>query len=65
MLKNKKFIFTFLIPVAVVSFYPASALLGALDIIKLFEIIIPIGIFMILSIVIWNVSIKKYTSAGG
>src|SRR3989344_2469722 len=60
-----KFIFTFLIPVAVVSFYPASALLGALDIIKLFEIIIPIGIFMILSIVIWNVSIKKYTSAGG
>lgn len=60
-----RIIFTFLIPVAVVSFYPASALLGTLNTIRLFEIIIPVGIFLILSILMWNISIKKYTSAGG
>jgi len=60
-----RFIFTFILPVAIVSFYPASALLGTLNIMSLIEIFIPIILFFCLSIIIWNLALKKYTSAGG
>jgi len=60
-----RFIFTFILPIAVVSFYPASALLGTLNLVSLIEILIPIIIFLVFSILMWNIAIKKYTSAGG
>ena len=60
-----RMIFTFLLPVAVVSFYPSSALLGTFSILTLIEILIPVCIFLTISIFMWNLAIKKYTSAGG
>ena len=60
-----KFIFTFLLPIAVISFYPASALLGRFSIATFIEILVPVSIFFAISLFAWNFGIKKYTSAGG
>tara|TARA_Y100000034_G_C6867391_1_gene395487 strand:- start:202 stop:990 length:789 start_codon:yes stop_codon:yes gene_type:complete len=60
-----RLIFTFILPIAVVSFYPASVLLGTLSFFSIIEILIPVAIFLVFSIFIWNLAIKKYTSAGG
>ena len=60
-----KLIFTFLIPLAVISFYPASALLGRFSILTFIEILVPVSIFFAISLFAWNLGIKKYTSAGG
>lgn len=60
-----RFLFTFIIPIGIVSFYPASVLLKGLNIIILIEILVPIGLFLIFSMWMWNKAIKNYTSAGG
>jgi len=60
-----KLIFTFILPIAVISFYPASVLLGTLSFLSLVEILTPVIVFLIFSIVMWNFAIKKYTSSGG
>jgi len=60
-----RFLFTFMIPIGIVSFYPASVLIRGLDLLTIVKIIIPIAIFLIFSIWMWNRAIKNYTSAGG
>lgn len=60
-----RLIFTFILPVAVISFYPASALLGTLNILNLALISMPVTAFLIFSIIMWNLAMKKYTSSGG
>ncbi|MFH1209842.1 MAG: ABC-2 family transporter protein [archaeon] len=60
-----RFLFTFIIPIGIVSFYPASVLIRGLNLLTVIEIIIPISLFLIFSIWMWNRAIKKYTSAGG
>lgn len=60
-----RFMFTFILPVAIVSFYPALALLGRFSIATFIEILVPVSIFFAVSLFIWNLGIKKYTSAGG
>lgn len=60
-----RLIFTFILPVAIISFYPASALLGTLGIANILEIFLPVIAFFGFSIFLWNLAIKKYTSAGG
>ncbi len=58
-------VLTFLFPVAVSSFYPAEALLHGMSLPTLIMVTGPVIILFLLSIFIWNKTIKKYTSAGG
>lgn len=60
-----RFFLTFIVPAAIASYYPASILLGKEPLSKLFIIAIPVFIFFIFSLLLWKVSIKKYSSAGG
>ena len=56
---------TFFFPVAVSAYYPASFLLGHMAFGNLFVIGAPVLIFLGIAILVWNVAITKYTSAGG
>jgi ABC-2 type transport system permease protein len=58
-------IFTFILPVGLAAFYPASALLGRLSWQVMGELAIVTFGFLGLAILIWNQAIKKYASAGG
>jgi len=60
-----RFIFTFLIPIGIVSFYPASSLLKGFSFVVFMEILVPVILFLIFSLIMWNKAIRKYTSAGG
>ncbi|MBU2634525.1 MAG: ABC-2 family transporter protein [Nanoarchaeota archaeon] len=60
-----RFVFTFLIPIGIISFYPVNVLLGGLSIMTLLEILIPVLLFLGFSVFMWNRAIRKYTSAGG
>lgn len=52
------------IPVAAVGYFPASALLGRLDLAAVISVI-PCGIFLFFGIWIYNRMIKKYEGVGG
>ena len=58
-------LFTFIFPVGLAAFYPASALLGQLPTFKIVELAIVALAFFTFSALLWNAAIKKYTSAGG
>jgi len=62
--KTIKGIATFIIPVGMVGFYPANALLGKLDPSSLFAVI-PCIIFMLAGIHLYMHMIKLYEGAGG
>jgi ABC-2 type transport system permease protein len=59
------FIFTFIIPVGMIAFYPSQAILGRANWNIVFSSIITAVIFFGASLLAWNAAIKKYTSAGG
>ena len=60
-----KLIFTFVIPLAVMTTYPAEALLGRLALTTLVSSIIGAFVFAAVARAIWLRSIGHYTSAGG
>lgn len=60
-----RFLFTFIIPIGIVSFYPASVLLKELSVISVGSVLVIILLFLVFSIWMWNKAIRKYTSAGG
>lgn len=58
-------LFTFLLPVGLVAYYPAQALLGQISLKTVCELVLTAGIFVWLSLMAWKLAIRKYTSAGG
>jgi len=60
-----RFFVTFLFPVAVSAFYPASALLRRINPLTILIAIFSVSAFFIFSLVLWNLAMKKHTSAGG
>ncbi len=56
--------FSIFIPLFIISYYPASALIG-FELVYPFTIILTTLIFFMLSLYIWRKSIKNYTGAGG
>lgn len=60
-----RFFMTFIFPIAIVSSFPAEALLRGFSILRLVEIILPVIGFLIVTLFFWNYSLKKYTSSGG
>jgi ABC-2 type transport system permease protein len=59
------FIFTFIVPLALMTTYPALALLGKLRFEQLLTALLVAGGFLALSRVIWLRSVRFYTGAGG
>lgn len=60
-----QFFITFLFPIAISAFYPVQALLHGFNLIFLLKASIPVILFFAFSLWLWNIGIKKYTSAGG
>lgn len=59
------FFLTFLFPIAVSAFYPVEALLRGLTFLNIIKVIIPVAVAFFLSTRLWNLAMKKYSSAGG
>jgi ABC-2 type transport system permease protein len=57
------FVFTFVIPLALMTTYPALAMLGKLEASTLLFALVGSGVFALLSRLVWLGSIGKYTSA--
>lgn len=60
-----RFFMTFIFPIAIVSSFPANALLHGLSLINLIKIVLPVFGFLIITLFIWEYAMKKYTSSGG
>jgi ABC-2 type transport system permease protein len=60
-----RFIFTFVVPLALMTTYPAQALLGTLSTTTLVLALGGAGLVFAASRAVWLVSIARYTSAGG
>ena len=60
-----QFVIKFIVPAAIASYYPASILLGIEPLASLLKMSIPVFVFFLFSLLLWNFAIKKYTSAGG
>ncbi len=58
-------LFTFIFPIGLAAFYPASALLGKLSLPAIAELAVVAFAFFGISLLAWSFAIKKYTSAGG
>ena len=59
-----KTIASFIIPVGIIGFYPASALLGRLDLFMLISVI-PCVLFMLFGIWLYHYMVKMYEGVGG
>jgi ABC-2 type transport system permease protein len=60
-----RFVFTFVLPLALMTTYPARALLGTLPATTLVATSLAAGAAFAAARVVWKASIAKYTSAGG
>ncbi len=60
-----QFFLTFLFPIAISAFFPVEVLLRGFNLMLLLKMIVPVLVFFILSIFLWNLALRKYTSAGG
>lgn len=60
-----RFFLTFLFPIAISSFYPAEVLLKGASLKIILISILPVVAFFGISLLVWNVAMKKYSSAGG
>ncbi len=60
-----RFFLTFLVPVAVMSTYPASSLVFGLDYKSVIGAIISVSLFLFISVYLWKKAMMKYSSAGG
>ncbi len=58
-----KFVFTFIIPVAVMTTFPAMALLGRLDARTAFATVAGAIVMLVVSRFVWRAAIRNYTSA--
>jgi len=58
-----RFVFTFVIPVAVMTTYPAMALLGKLDLEHTLATVAGALALLVISRVVWRTAIRSYTSA--
>ena len=63
--KGMQFFFTFIIPAAIASYWPASILLEKAALISMIYAVIPVLIFFGISLWLWYFALKKYQSAGG
>lgn len=61
---TSKFIYLFVFPIAIWTYFPVQALLGRIDA-YVFPSIMVCFLFFAVSILVWNYNLKKYTSAGG
>ena len=59
------FLFTFVIPLALMTTYPALAILGKIEPLQLFGAVGTAVAFLVASRLVWRKAIRKYTSAGG
>ena len=59
------FVFTFVIPLALMTTYPALAILGKLPAVQLGGALATALAFLVVSRLVWRKAIRKYTSAGG
>jgi ABC-2 type transport system permease protein len=60
-----RFVFTFVLPLALMTTYPAEALLGRLPALTLVAALAGAGAAFVVARVVWKASIGRYTSAGG
>ena len=60
-----RFVFTFVIPLAVMTTFPAQAMLGVLPMRSLVGSIVGAMVFALIARLVWTRSIGRYTSAGG
>lgn len=60
-----RLILTFIFPIAIASFYPATVLLKGVDLWMMARMIIPIVIIFTITMFAWSSAMKKYASAGG
>jgi ABC-2 type transport system permease protein len=60
-----QWVFTFVIPLALMTTYPAQALLGTLSAVKLAAMLGGSAFAFAVARVVWTASIARYTSAGG
>jgi ABC-2 type transport system permease protein len=60
-----RFLFTFVVPLAVMTTFPAEALLGRLAFSTLVTTVLGTALFAGLARVVWLRSVGHYTSAGG
>lgn len=60
-----QFVLTFLLPLAVSSFYPATVLLRGASPGLLASVLLPVIVFTTVTVFLWSLAMKKYTSAGG
>jgi ABC-2 type transport system permease protein len=58
-----RFVFTFVIPIAVMTTYPAMALLGKLDARTAFATLGGTAVLLLISRLVWRTAIRSYTSA--
>ena len=56
-------VFTFVLPFAMMTSYPAEALLGELPAMRLLFAVLGTGVFALLSRLVWNRALGRYTSA--
>jgi ABC-2 type transport system permease protein len=59
------FLFSFVFPIGIASFYPAQVILGTADPLVVIKVSAVAITFFIVSLLFWSQAIKKYTSAGG
>jgi len=59
------FFLTFFLPLAISSFYPATALLKGVSLLTALTVLAPVVLFVAVSVFLWNLAMKSYTSAGG
>ena len=62
---STRVIFTFIFPLAVAAHYPTTALLHGMATLEVIKVIVPVGLFLIVSLIAWRIAVKKYSSAGG
>ena len=60
-----RFVFTFVVPLGVMTTYPAQALLGTLRASTLLASLVAAVVALVVSRAVWTASIARYTSAGG
>lgn len=60
-----RFVFTFVIPIAVMTTFPAQALLGTISMQATIGSIVAAIAFALVARIVWTRSIARYTSAGG
>ncbi len=56
-------LFTFVVPLAIMTTYPASALLGGLDLTRVFAAAATAAALLVIALLLWRRSIRGYTSA--